>query len=127
MGVKNRGGRPPGAKNKVRPEVRVLLARLEKEDKLHFARIFQRLEEKALSNDADAIPAARLLLSYAFGSPRQMIDISQTLEAGESWTSLLLRVTQGDSYRREIERLDEWRRQRALAITTTEDADPDPS
>jgi hypothetical protein len=95
--------------------VRVLLARLEKEDKLHFGRIFQRLEEKALDpNDPDAVAAARLLLSYAFGAPRQMIDLSGTIEAGESWQALLVRVTQGDAYRREMERLEEWRRQRTL-------------
>jgi hypothetical protein len=97
------------------------LARLEKEDRLHPARVFEALERKALSNEPDAVAAARLLLSYVFGAPRQMIDV--THEAGESWQALLVRVTQGDTYRREMERLEEWRRQRTLTSAVEQVAD----
>jgi hypothetical protein len=107
-------GRPAGSRSCRTAEVRELLSRLENEDRLHPARVFEALERKALSDSPDSVAAARLLLSYTFGAPRQMIDVSAGHELGTSWQEVLLRVVSGEQARQRREELDEWRLARAL-------------
>ena len=64
----NRHGRPRGSRNKASIEIRQLLATT-----VDFAAIVEKLEEKALEGSEQA---ARILLEFGFGRPRQELELS---------------------------------------------------
>jgi hypothetical protein len=111
-------GRPPGVPNKSNAQVRALIVRLEKAGKLDFARIVERLQEIALSDSKDRIAAARTLLAYNYGLPRQALDVSH--DAGPSVVAILEGIARSDRHRAALEA----REQRQLAATTVE---PEPA
>jgi hypothetical protein len=107
-------GRPRGSRNKVTAEVRRLLDRLTRDERISPARVFARLEQIALSDRPDAVPAARVLLSYLYGLPTAHVALEHGLS--ESATDLLIRISQSDEHRRALAEIEQWRDRRRVAI-----------
>jgi hypothetical protein len=115
-------GRPRGARNRVRREVRQLLAKLEREGEVDFRKIFSRLYTIATTGEpGPAERCARTLLNYRFGLPSAEVDVTVEHGVGPSVVELLESIAKSDRHRQAIEE----RERRLLAAgAITVEVDP---
>ena len=107
-------GRPKGSKGKVSRELRTVLDRLQREEIIHPAQWFKRLEEIALSAAPDRIAALRILLGYAYGLPRATVAIEAGLS--KSTEDLLREIASSEAHRQILERLEQKRLRAAPTV-----------
>lgn len=108
-----------GSLNRRTAEVAACLNRLEKDGRIDPEKWILALDTIALDTKQEPqarISAIRVLAAYRWGLPRAALDLKTTHELGASAVDLLLRIIDGDEYRRNVEGLER-RRMRLAAVT----------
>ena len=120
-------GRPPGARNLIRREVRTMLQKLEREKTFDPRKVFLRLQAIAMGSDIPAaVSAAKVLLEYRFGKPLNSIDVDVQHDVGPTVMQLLEGIAQSDAHRRTLEERER-KSLRAASITVEPEKESEPS
>jgi hypothetical protein len=114
-------GKPRGARNKAKAEVKALLRKLERAGDFDAGMVFTRLQRIALGDDPKAaVAASKVLLEYRFGRPVSALELEVQHELGPSVVELLEEIGRSAEHRRAIE--DRERRQLAAVTVKAEGA-----